>query len=89
MLKKMLFVLITLSAVPAMADALLEPCIDGGISASGNYPSQQIEDLVLAATAQPSPPLGRLDAPARKDVAVPDDDKETCWVAPEWRVQPS
>ena len=89
MLRKTLFFLFTLSAVPAIADELLEPCIDGGISASGNYPSQQIEDLVLAATAQPSPPLGRLDAPGRKDVAVPDDDKETCWVAPEWRVQPS
>ena len=30
------------------ADLSLEPCIDGGVSASGNFPTQEMEDQIYA-----------------------------------------
>jgi len=89
MFRKTLCILFTLTAFPAVADDLLEPCIDGGVSASGNYPSQHIEDLVLAAAAPSSHQGESLEEPTPTEVAFPDDDEETCWVAPEWRAHPS
>jgi len=77
MFRKTLFVLLTLTAIPVAASDQLEPSMNGGVSASGSYPSQQMEDLILGHAAQGST--------SWKDAAIPDDDEETCWVAPEWR----
>lgn len=80
-----LFSLVTVTALANDQGGLLEPCINGGVSASGHYPTQQMEDLILASGAQSSPSAESPGTPASGDVAVPDDDEETCWVAPEWR----
>jgi hypothetical protein len=68
MFRKTFFVLLTFAAIPVSAkDAqeILEPCINGGVSASGNYATQELEDLTLAFFAKysspnesPEPPMG-------------------------------
>jgi len=58
MFRKTLFVLLTFVAIPATANVsedILEPCINGGVSASGNYVTQELEDLTLAIVAKYSP----------------------------------
>ena len=88
MFRKTLFVLLTFVAIPATAndaEDLWEPCINGGVSASGNYATQDLEDLTLAFLAKYSPPDESPESPMREGETVPDDDEETCWVAPEWR----
>lgn len=88
MSRKTLFISLILVAVPAIAGDkpdLLEPCIDGGVSASGSFPTQEMEDLILVSGPQQSLPDQSTGASASEAVAFPDDDEETCWVAPEWR----
>ena len=88
MFRKTLFVLLTFVAIPAAANAtedMLEPCINGDVSASGNYPTQELEDLTLAFLAKYLPSDEAPKPPTGEGEAVPDDDEETCWVAPEWR----
>jgi len=48
MFRKTLFLLLTLVAIPAYAQDLLEPCINGDVSASGNFPTQEMEEQILA-----------------------------------------
>ena len=47
MFRKTFVALLTLVAIPATASDLLEPCINGDVSASGNFPSQDMEDQML------------------------------------------
>jgi len=66
MFRTTLFALITFVAIPAHASGLLEPCINGDVSASGSFPTQKMENesqfkAYLA---------GRLDEPPRLAKAV-------------------
>lgn len=36
------------TATAFAADLSLEPCIDGGVSASGNFPTQEMEEQIYA-----------------------------------------
>ena len=88
MFRKTLFVLLTFVAIPVTAndtDDMLEPCINGGVSASGSYATQELEDLTRAFVAKYSPRNASPEPSKGEGAAVPDDDEETCWVAPEWR----
>jgi len=88
MFRKTLFVLLTFVAIPAAAndaEDMLEPCINGSVSATGNYATQELEDLTRAFVAKYSPSDEAPKPPMGEREAVPDDDEETCWVAPEWR----
>lgn len=48
MFRKTLFVLVILVSIPAYASDLLEPCINGDVSASGNFPTQEMESQIEA-----------------------------------------
>lgn len=48
MFRKTLFVSLVLLSLPALADTSLEPCINGDVSASGSFPSQEMEDQIMA-----------------------------------------
>jgi hypothetical protein len=47
MFRMTLSVLFTLVAIPTYANDMLEPCINGNVSASGNLPSQEMEDRIM------------------------------------------
>jgi len=48
MFRKTLFVLLGLVTIPAHASDMLEPCINGDVSASGTFPTQEMEEQILA-----------------------------------------
>jgi hypothetical protein len=39
---------VVFSASALATDLALEPCIDGGVSASGNFPTQEMEEQIYA-----------------------------------------
>ena len=48
MFRKTLFVLLGLVTIPAYANDMLEPWINGDVSASDTFPSQEMEEQILA-----------------------------------------
>ena len=48
MFQKTLVLLLTLTATAAPAGDELEPCINGDVSSSGNFPTQEMEDQINA-----------------------------------------
>ncbi len=48
MFRKTLFVLLGLVTLPVYASDMLEPCINGDVSASGTFPTQEMEEQVHA-----------------------------------------
>jgi hypothetical protein len=48
MFRKTVFVLLVSIATAAFAGDELEPCINGDVSATGNFPSQEMENQIHA-----------------------------------------
>ena len=80
MWKTAYLVIASIVTLPSFAGDDLEPCINGGVSASGLFASQSMEQLVLRSRSDKQTVSQSLPA-----LIVPNDDPDTCWVAPEWR----